>query len=184
MATETSIAAILDPYNAFGSTRNVSFNTSKTDLWKTSPARCHVNWVVLDSSWEGEFCRVAEKHPRVRSYVKNHSLNFEVPYRCRTENRMYRPDFIVRVDDGHGDEDLLNLIVEIKGYRGEDAKDKRNTIETLWLPGINRAGRHGRWAFAEFTSVYAIEEEFKKRVESLFDAMITEVITVPATEQS
>jgi hypothetical protein len=110
MATETSIAAILDPYNAFGSTRNVSFNTSKTDLWKTSPARCHVNWVVLDSRWEGEFCRVAEKHPRVRSYVKNHSLNFEVPYRCRTENRMYRPDFIVRVDDGHGDEDLLNLM--------------------------------------------------------------------------
>jgi type III restriction enzyme len=184
MRTETGIAAILDPYNAFGSTRHVSFNTSKTDLWKTSPARCHVNWVVLDSGWEGEFCRVAEKHARVRSYVKNHSLGFEVPYRCRTENRMYRPDFIVRVDDGHGDEDLLNLIVEIKGYRGEDAKDKRNTIETLWLPGINRAGRHGRWAFAEFTSVYAIEEEFKKRVESLFDAMIAEVITAPATMQS
>jgi type III restriction enzyme len=96
---------------------------------------------------------------------------------------MYRPDFIVRVDDGHGDDDLLNLVVEIKGYRGEDAKDKRNTIETLWLPGINRAGRHGRWAFAEFTSVYAIEEEFKKRVESLFDAMIAEVITAPATMQ-
>jgi type III restriction enzyme len=33
----------------------------------------------------------------------------------------------VRVDDGHGDDDLLNLVVEIKGYRGEDAKDKANT---------------------------------------------------------
>ena len=40
------------------------------------------------------------------------------------ETRNYIPDFIVRVDDGHGPDDLLNLIVEIKGYRGEDAKEK------------------------------------------------------------
>ncbi len=176
MIGETGIAAILDPYNPQGSTRNVNFNTTKTELWKTSPDRCHVNWVVLDSGWEAELCRVAEKHPQVRSYVKNHALGFEVPYQCGSANRLYRPDFIVRVEDGHGEEDLLNLIVEIKGYRGEDAKDKRNTVETLWLPSINRTGSHGRWAFAEFTSAYAIEEEFKKQVEPLFDEMIASVV--------
>ena len=37
--------------------------------------------------------------------------------------RTYIPDFIVQIDDGQ--EDPLNLVVEIKGYRGEDAKDKK-----------------------------------------------------------
>jgi type III restriction enzyme len=81
------------------------------------PGRCHVNRVVLDSDWEAELCRVAESHPRVRAWVKNHNLGLEVPYRYGSEMRIYRPDFIVRVDDGHGDEDLLNLVVEIEGYR-------------------------------------------------------------------
>ena len=179
MIGHTGIAAILDPYNPGGSTRHVNFNASKTDLWKTSPARCHVNWVVLDSGWEAEFCRVAEQHPQVRSYVKNHALGFDVPYQNGPANRMYRPDFIVRVDDGRGDKDLLNLIVEIKGYRGEDAKDKRNTMETLWLPGINRGGKHGRWAFAEFTSAYAIEDAFKMEVESRFTEMIATKLAEP-----
>ena len=35
-------------------------------------------------------------------------------------------DFIVQVDAGHLDP--LNLIVEIKGFRGEDAKEKANTM--------------------------------------------------------
>jgi type III restriction enzyme len=42
---------------------------------------------VLDSDWEAEFCRVVESHPKVRAYVKNQGLGFEVPYRTapRTE---------------------------------------------------------------------------------------------------
>jgi len=64
------------------------------------------------------------------------------------------------------------LIVEIKGYRREDAKEKKNTMDTYWVPGVNNLGSHGRWAFAEFTDVYAIEEEFKDRVEEEFNKMI------------
>ena len=173
---KSPIKAMLDPYNPVGSTNHVNFTTSKTDRWQTDSRRCHVNWVILDSDWEAEFCRVAESHPRVHSYVKNHSLGFEVPYRLGSENRKYRPDFIVRLDDGHGEEDLLNLIVEIKGYRGEDAKDKKSTMETYWVPGVNNSGKHGRWAFAEFTSVFAIESEFKTRVEELFNGMIDDVV--------
>jgi len=105
-------------------TRLVRFNTSRT---QTDPARCHVNWVVLDSDWEAEFCRVAESHPRVKAYVKNHNLGLEVPYRYGSEMRRYLPDFIVLVDDGRGDDDLLHLVVEIKGYRREDAKEKKAT---------------------------------------------------------
>ena len=41
------------------------------------------------------------------------------------------------VDDGHGPDDLLHLIVEIKGYRREDAKEKKSTMDTYWVPGVN-----------------------------------------------
>jgi len=168
------IKAVLDPYNPVGSTAHVRFNTSRTDRWETNgpPPKCHINWVVLDSDWEGEFCRVAESHPRVRAYVKNHNLGLEVPYRYGSETRKYLPDFIVRVDDGRGEEDLLNLIVEIKGYRREDAKEKKSTMDTYWVPGVNNLGTHGRWAFAEFTEVYQIESDFEAKVKSEFDRMI------------
>ena len=96
---ERPIKAVLDPYNPTGSTAHVNFNTSKTDRWQTDANRCQVNWVVLDSDWEAEFCRIAEKHPRVRAYVKNHNLGLEVPYRFGSEMRRYRPDFIVLIDD-------------------------------------------------------------------------------------
>jgi len=66
----------------------------------------------------------------------------------------------VRVDDGHGDDDLLNLIVEIKGFRGEDAKDKKTTMDVYWIPGVNNLKLYGRWAFAEFTALYDIDKEF------------------------
>jgi type III restriction enzyme len=166
------IKAVLDAYNPVGSTAHVRFNTSRTDRWETDSRRCHINWVVLDSDWEAEFCRVAESHPRVRSYVKNHSLGLEVPYRYGSEMRKYLSDFIVLVDDGHGDDDLLHLIVEIKGYRREDAKEKKSTMDIYWIPGVNNLKTYGRWAFAEFTEVYQIEADFKAKVESQFNMMI------------
>jgi type III restriction enzyme len=87
----------------------------------------------------------------------------EVPYRYGSETRKYPSDFIVVVvDDGRGDDDPLQLIVEIKGYRREDAKEKKATMETYWAPGVNNLGRYGRWAFAEFTAVYEIEAELDR----------------------
>jgi type III restriction enzyme len=169
------IKAVLDPYNPTGSTAYVKFNTSRTDRWQTDARRCHINWVILDSGWEGEFCRVAESHPQVRAYVKNHNLGLEVPYRYGSETRRYLPDFIVLVDDGHGHDDLLHLIVEIKGYRREDAKEKKATMETYWVPGVNHNGQYGRWAFAEFTDVYQIQADFEAKVQSEFDKMIESV---------
>ena len=79
------------------------------------------------------------------------------------------------VDDGHGEDDLLNLIVEIKGYRREDAKEKKSTMDTYWVPGVNHLGTYGRWAFAEFTEVYQIEADFKAKVEGEFNKMIESV---------
>lgn len=166
------VKALLDPYNPIGSTAHVNFTTSKTDRYETDARRCHINWVILDSDWEAEFCRVAEAHPRVLAYVKNHNLGLEVPYRYGSEMRTYIPDFIVLVDDGQGEGEPLHLIVEITGYRREDAKEKKATMETYWVPGVNNQGRYGRWAFAEFGDVWQIQTDFESKVETEFSEMI------------
>lgn len=98
------------------------------------------------------------------------------PYGYGSEMRQYRPDFIVRVDDGHGDDNLLNLVVEIKGFRGEDAKVKKETMGIYWVPGVNNLGTHGRWAFSEFTAVYQIESDFKAKVDAEFNKLIKGLI--------
>ena len=183
------VKALLDPYNPTGSTNHVRFNTTKTSRWDTKgpPPKCHINWVILDSDWEAEFCRVAEAHPKVVAYVKNHNLGLEVPYRYASEVRKYLPDFIVLIDDGHapnpdGTPDLLHLIVEIKGYRGEDAKEKASTMKTYWVPGVNQLGTHGRWAFAEFCDVYEIESDFAAKVAGQFNQMIAAIL--PSTSNA
>ena len=173
---ERPVQAVLDPYNPIGSSMHVRFTTSKKTRWETNAGRCHVNWVVCDSEWEAEFCRVAEAHPRVRAYVKNHGLGLEVPYRFQAESRMYVPDFIVLVDDGHGEEDLLRLVVEIKGYRREDAKEKADTMRTYWVPGVNGLRTYGRWDFVEFGDVYAMQADFAARVEAEFGRLVEGVV--------
>ncbi|APB78104.1 BPTD_3080 family restriction endonuclease [Paenibacillus polymyxa] len=169
---ERPIKVVLDAYNPSGSTIHVNFNTSKTNRWEADARKSHINWIVLDSDWEAEFCRVVESHPRVKSYVKNHNLGLEVPYRYGSEQRKYIPDFVVLVDDGRGEGDLLHLVIEIKGYRREDAKEKKIAMDTYWIPGVNNLGRYGRWSFAEFTQVYEIESDFHAKLQAEFNKLI------------
>ena len=176
---ENPVKAILDPYNPAGSTRYVRFTTSRPIRWRTDPRRCHVNWAVCDSDWEAEFCRVVEQHPRVYAYVKNHGLGLEVPYQMGGVSRRYLPDFILLVDDGRvdhlGKPDPLRLVVEIKGYRREDAKLKKEAMENYWVPGVNRLRSFGRWAFAEFTDVYALQIDLEAKLAAHLDNMIGSV---------
>ncbi len=76
---------------------------------------------------------------------------------------------------------MLHLVVEIKGYRREDAKEKKSAMDTYWVPGVNHLGTYGRWAFAEFTEVYQIGADFEAKVESEFNTMIESVTSEPAT---
>ncbi len=177
---EKRILAVLDPYNPQGSTMHVNFYTSKARRWQTDARKCHINWAVLDSGWEGEFCRVVESHPQVHSYVKNQGLGLEVPYRYGSIAKKYIPDYIVRVDDGQ--EDLLNLVVEIKGYRGEDAKIKKQTMETYWVEGVNNAGAFGRWAFVELKNVWAMEEQFTAKIDEEFGKLVASATMIKNDE--
>lgn len=181
-ADENYMLALLDPYNPTGSSHFVNFYTTRRELWAANHERCPINYVLYDSSWEAEFCRVAEAHPLVLRYIKNQGLNFTVPYRHEGIVKNYIPDFIVIVEDGHGKDDPLHLIVEVKGYRGEDAKAKKLTMDTYWIPGVNALKTYGRWAFAEFRDVFEMEEDFNVLMEKEMNDIIKQVVVDNPTE--
>jgi type III restriction enzyme len=163
-AVERPARAVLDPYQPTGSTASVNFQTTRP-VWTTDPRRSHVSHVVLDSEWEAELARVLDAHPRVLSYAKNQGMQFDVPYRIGRVVRHYSPDFLVRVDAEGGE--IINLVLETKGYRGLDAQLKADTMHTLWVPGVNNLGAYGHWAFAEFREVYAIQDEVGRLIDRL-----------------
>jgi type III restriction enzyme len=92
-----------------------------------------------------------EEMDEVICYVKNHNLGFLIPYTINGDQRNYIPDFLVRVDDGHGRDDLLNLIVEVSGERDAEKIAKVATARNLWIPAVNNAAAWGRWTFIEIS---------------------------------
>ena len=58
----------------------------------------------------------------------------------------------MKIDDGRGEDDRLNLVVEIKGLRDDADAAKAETMRKIWLPAVNNAKRFGRWDFIEFQS--------------------------------
>jgi len=48
---------------------------------------------------------------------------------------------------------------------------------------VNNSGKFGRWAFEEFTEVYAMETDFAAKVEAQFNNMMDKV-AVPADVQT
>jgi type III restriction enzyme len=142
---------ILRPYDAVGSTRFVDFDTIRP-TYQTNPAKCQVSHVVADTnSWEQKVAQSLEEMKEVVCYVKNHNLGFTIPYTLDGEQHDYVPDFIVRINDGHGENDLLNLILEVSGEVRKDKAAKVATTRNLWTPAINNHGGFGRWAFLEIS---------------------------------
>jgi len=131
-----------------GSTRGVSYDTVKT-TWTTDPAKCHLNMVPEDSGWETQFVEKIERMDEVKAYVKNQNLGFSIPYTCEGRPGNYYPDYILKVDDGRGVNDLLHLIVEITGEKKREKEAKVTTALTLWVPAVNNERVFGRWAFLE-----------------------------------
>jgi len=145
---QSSVVPVLRRDGAIGTTEGVSFETTKR---VRETEKSHLNYAVLDSKWEGKFAEALDLEPRVVSWVKNFGLDFSIPYRHEGVNSAYFPDFIVALDDGHGANDLLNLIVEIKGEPDERTNAKAAAAETQWIPAVNSWGALGRWGYLEIT---------------------------------
>jgi type III restriction enzyme len=148
------LIAMLKPYDTFGSTDSVDFDTSKP-VRATNPQQCHVNYTVADSRWEHRMDVTFEEMPDiVLRYVKNQGLGFVIPYSLDGQPKSYYPDFLLDLDDGHGDDDPLHLILEVSGERDRAKQVKVDTARTLWIPAVNNAGRFGRWRFVEVTDPF------------------------------
>jgi type III restriction enzyme len=141
---------ILRSYDTLGSTRYVDFDTTR-DVYTTHRDKCHISHVVLDSNWEAKLAETLEEMDEVVCYVKNQGLGFTVPYTFNGEEHGYMPDYIVCLDDGHGQDDPLNLVLEVSGEARKDKAAKVATARNLWVPAINHHGGFGRWAFLEIT---------------------------------
>ena len=141
-----------------------SLSTPARPSTTTDADKCHVNHVVARQRLGGE----AGADPRRRctrssAYVKNQNLGFTIPYTLEGEHANYIPDFLVRLDDGHGDDDLLNLIVEVTGETKKDKAAKVETARNLWVPAVNNHGGFGRWAFLEITDPWDAEQPDPRR---------------------
>lgn len=160
---------ILAPYDQVGSTRYVDFDTTQP-VYSTRADKCHVSHVVGDTgTWEQKTAQSLEDMDEVICYVKNERLGFSIPYTLNGEGHEYTPDFIVRMDDGHGKDDLLNLVLEVSGRDRRDKKEKVATARTLWVPAVNALGKFGRWAFHETTDPWNVQNEIRENLGRLCD---------------
>ncbi|RME70736.1 MAG: restriction endonuclease subunit R [Chloroflexi bacterium] len=151
----------LHPYDITGSTRYVDFNTTRP-VWVTDPAKCHISHVVADTgSWEQKTAQALEEMPEVLRYVKNHNLGFTIPYTLDGHEKQYIPDFIVHLDDGHGRDDPLQLIVEVSGEARADKAAKVAAARNLWVPAVNNHGGFGRWAFIEISDPWDVKNTIR-----------------------
>ncbi len=140
---------ILRPYDYIGSTRYVDFDTTRP-VYATDPNKCHISHVVADTeSWEQKMAQALEEMEEVICYAKNQNLGFTIPYTLNGEERGYIPDFLVRIREGT--DSMLNLIIEVSGWKLKDKEAKVSTARNLWVAAVNNHGGFGRWAFLEIS---------------------------------
>lgn len=148
---EKILKPILRAYDPVGSTRYLDFDTTR-NVYATREDKCHINYVVADTeSWEQKMAQTLEDMDEAICYVKNQNLGFTIPYTLNGEEHNYVPDFIVRLDDGHGRENPLNLILEVSGEARKDKAAKVSTARDLWVSAVNNHGGFGRWDFLEIS---------------------------------
>ncbi len=106
--------------------------------------RSHVNLVVSDTlAWEESAAYHLDKHPAVRAFVKNHGLNFTIPYLHNGEPREYVPDYVARLDlPGE-----RYLIAELKGADWEGLAEVKRQAAERWCAAVNATGEFGIWEY-------------------------------------
>ncbi|MBF0405650.1 MAG: DEAD/DEAH box helicase family protein [Nitrospirae bacterium] len=157
---DKKLMPILRPYDTVGTTQYVDFDTTRA-VYPTAPDKCHISHVVADTdSWEQKMAQSLEDMDEVVSYVKNHGLNFTIPYLLNGAEKNYTPDFIVRIKNG--DNEILNLIVEVTGEKKKEKAAKVATARNLWIPAVNNHSGHGKWGFIEITDPWDAMNTIRK----------------------
>jgi type III restriction enzyme len=50
-------------------------------------------------------------------------------------------------------------------------------MEAFWVPGVNNSGRFGRWGFAEFREVYAMDTDFAAAVNNEVQQVLEQLLS-------
>jgi len=147
--TSEHIRPVFNYYNKFSSTKYVNGNTTK-DVYTTQ--KSHVNYVVMDSDWEGIAAKTLDELPQVISYVKNQYLGFTIPYVKEGKEKNYFADFIVQCKGMNGS--IKNLMIEISGF-SKDKAEKKWFVENRWIPAVNALKvkyNYPEWHFIEIAN--------------------------------
>lgn len=147
--TSEYIKPVFNYYNKFSSTKYVTGLTSK-DVYPTK--KSHVNYVVMDSDWEGICAKTLEEIEEVDSYVKNQFLGFAIPYVKNGEDKQYFTDFIARIKRKDGS--CANLMIEVTGMN-KDKAEKKWYVENRWIPAANAVKEkyeYDKWHFIEIAN--------------------------------
>ncbi len=121
-------------------------STAEMPTWFTSKPcsitkHSQISHCVYDSSWEATESYVLENNPHVVAWVKNDHIGFEIGYVFEGVFRNYRPDFLIRLDNG------LILVLETKGQETLRDKKKREALKE-WITAVNAMGGYGKWCCA------------------------------------
>ena len=135
-------------------------STGDMSTWYTGKpcehsSRSHINFCVLDSTWEASDAFHLDHSPTVEAWVKNDHLGFEILYIYKGVVRKHRPDFIIRLKSG----DML--VLETKGQDTEQDRTKRRFLKE-WMQAVNDHGGFGRWRAAVSRSPGEIEGILEK----------------------
>jgi type III restriction enzyme len=135
-STDRLVPAI-DPVKRVKSTADMpSWWTSKQ--WMPTQ-KSQIDKCVFDSTWESTESYALEHNAHVSAWAKNDHLGFEVGYIWQGIPKRYRPDFLIRLDNG------LTLILETKGQKSEQVEVKRKALAE-WVKAVNSLGEYGQWA--------------------------------------
>jgi type III restriction enzyme len=163
--TTEHIRPVFNYYNKFSSTKYVNGNTVK-DVYPTK--KSHVNYVVMDSDWEGICAKTLEEISTVESYVKNQFLGFAIPYTKDGKDRQYFTDFVARVKSKDGT--IKNLIIEISGM-SKDKAEKKWFVENRWIPAVNALKEkyeYPEWHFIEVANdIRNIKNQLIEKIQSI-----------------
>ncbi|MDF0592210.1 DEAD/DEAH box helicase family protein [Methanotrichaceae archaeon M04Ac] len=118
-------------------------------------AKSHINFCVLDSTWEACEAFELDHNPHVKAWAKNDHLGFDIYYIFEGKTHRYLPDFIIKLDaDPEGqNEDQESapsgnyLVLETKGRDTQKDKIKRDFLDE-WVRAVNEDGGFGYWQWA------------------------------------
>ncbi|MDR2951896.1 MAG: hypothetical protein LBU82_01495 [Treponema sp.] len=101
-------------------------------------SKSHISHAVYDSAWEATEAYKLEKNPRVTAFAKNDHLGFGILYTFGGVNRIYYPDFLVKLDNGR------TLVLETKGEDSRQTRAKQAALAE-WVDAVNSLKEYGQW---------------------------------------